>query len=100
MLFRLIARTTVEWNCGTYCKESQDNGRDGKRNGVEDDHVEDPPEVFGVAHDQMESRVQNQGLRDNHDPPTGVDEDDGHPEIRPHLKIGHEDGQRLDHDAP
>lgn len=80
--------------------DPKDDGRNGNHDGGEDDHVKDPADVLGVAHDQMESRVQHQGLWDDHYPPTKVDRDDGRVQIRPDLKIPQHDGQRLEHDAP
>ena len=84
----------------TYRKDAQDDCRDGDDDCGENDHAENPPEISGVVHDQIEPGVQNKRLRDNHEPPTQIDEDDGGGEIRQHVKIGQDDGQGLGQDAP
>lgn len=57
----------------------ENGGGDMEANCVHDDHGQDAPKDFLVAHDEMKPRVENQGLAGDHAIPT--DGDDGHGQI-------------------
>ena len=65
-----------------------------------DDSIQDPPQSREVLHDKMESGVENERLRDDHEEPTDVNESDGSISIVQDVEIRDQYGQRLGEDSP
>lgn len=85
---------------GMYCNDAHDNRRHGKHDRVEDQRPPDVPQHPLVVHDEVQPRVQHPALRDDHDEPRQVDHGDGAEEVLPQAKVGEEDEERLQDDAP
>ena len=52
-----------------------------------DDHDKDPAYLAFIPHNQMESRVKDQSLTSDHEPPTDPDENTGDVSILPDTEI-------------
>lgn len=84
----------------THCYGANHHGWYGKHNRVEDEDVFDAPEHVGRVHQQVQPRVEHPALRHHHDEPREVDERDGRHGVLPHAKVGEDDEERLQDDAP
>lgn len=72
-----VAVDEYGWVGGEVGAVGQDGGGDMQKEGVHDNHGEDAAEDFGVREDEVQSRVEHDGLAGYHGVPADGDEGDG-----------------------